>query len=93
VGNTFVPSGQKEPSWAWLDSGQASLMIARASEPVVPSQQAVLFYMYVDDVGAKHAELQAAGVAVGSISQPFYARRGEFRIEDPDGYVLMVTHT
>ena len=31
-----------------------------------------------------------AGVAGGEIKSPFYAPRGEFRVEDPDGYVLMV---
>jgi predicted enzyme related to lactoylglutathione lyase len=93
VANTFVPPGETEPSWAWLDSGDASLMVGKASEPVVASQQAVLFYLYVDDVEAKHAELVAAGIGSGSIAHPFYAERGEFRVEDPDGYVLMITHT
>jgi len=57
------------------------------------SQQAVLFYLYCDDVAATRAELQIAGVAVGEIRYEFYAPRGEFRVEDPDGYVLMITHT
>jgi hypothetical protein len=68
-------------------------MVARASEPVIASQQAVLFYVYRDDVAGKRAELQKAGIAAGTIAFPFYAPRGEFRVEDPDGYVLMVTHT
>jgi hypothetical protein len=46
-----------------------------------------------DDVAAKQAELERAGIAAGPIRFPFYAPRGEFRIEDPDGHVLMVTHT
>ncbi|HJW95145.1 MAG TPA: hypothetical protein VJ901_16130, partial [Thermoanaerobaculia bacterium] len=75
--------------WAWLHSGPAQLMIAKASEPVVASQQAVLFYVYVDDVAAKHAELGSTE----TIAYPFYAPRGEFRVPDPDGYVLMITHT
>jgi uncharacterized glyoxalase superfamily protein PhnB len=59
----------------------------------VATQQAMLFYLYVDDVAAKHAELAAAGLEVGAIASPFYAPRGEFRMTDPDGYVLMITHT
>jgi hypothetical protein len=59
----------------------------------VASQQAVLFYLYVEDVAAKHAELAAAGLDVGAITFPFYSQRGEFRMTDPDGYVLMITHT
>jgi predicted enzyme related to lactoylglutathione lyase len=94
LGNTFTPDGAAEASWAWLHtSAGAQMMVTRASEPVVASQQAVLFYVYCDDVAAKHAELQKAGIGVGTIAFPFYAPRGEFRIEDPDGYVLMVTHT
>lgn len=93
VANTFVPPAETEPSWAWLDSGAASLMISKASEPVIAEQQAVLFYLYVDDVPAKHAELAAAGITVNEITYPFYNARGEFRITDPDGYVLMITHT
>jgi len=93
VGNTFVPPDQTEPSWAWLKSGGAQLMVARASEPVVPSQQAVLFYLYCDNVALYREELQNADVVTGEITYPFYAPRGEFRVTDPDGYALMVTHT
>ncbi len=92
VGNTFTPEGAPEPAWAWLESDRASLMVARASEPVIASQQAVLFYLYCDDVIAMRAELQNAGIVVGEIRYEFYAPRGEFRVEDPDGYVLMITH-
>ena len=93
LGNTFTPPSAKEPVWAWLASGGAQLMVAKADEPVVASQQAVLFYIYVDDIPAKHAELTAAGITVGAITHAFYAPSGEFRVLDPDGYVLMITHT
>ena len=94
LGNTFTPDGASEPSWAWLESNSsASLMLAKASHPVDAAQQAALFYLYVDDVAAKHAELAAAGVRGGDINHPFYAERGEFRVVDPDGYTLMITHT
>jgi catechol 2,3-dioxygenase-like lactoylglutathione lyase family enzyme len=93
VGNTFKPDNATEPSWAWLESGGAHLMVARASDPVIASQQAVLFYVYCDDVAQKRAELETAGISVGPIRYEFYAPRGEFRVEDPDGYVLMITHT
>ena len=94
VGNTFQPDGANAPTWAWLHSGNgAELMLSLAEEPVMAERQGVLFYLYVDDVDAKHAELAAAGVAVGTMTKPFYNPRGEFRITDPDGYVLMITHT
>jgi predicted enzyme related to lactoylglutathione lyase len=94
VQNTFAVDGGSEPTWAWLQSdGGASLMIARATAPVIAEEQAVFFYLYVDDVPAKHAELRDAGLAPSEISYAFYAPKGEFRVADPDGYGLMITHT
>jgi len=52
-------------TWAWLDSGEASLMLTTADAPVVPQQQAILFYLYCDDVEALRASLLAGGVADG----------------------------
>jgi len=34
-----------------------------------------------------------AGIDAGAIARPFYAPRGEFRIVDPDGHVVMISHT
>jgi catechol 2,3-dioxygenase-like lactoylglutathione lyase family enzyme len=93
VGHSHTPLGEKEPTWAWLASGGAHLMVSRASEPVIPSQQAVFFHVYCDDVHGFHEELREANVAVSPIHYPFYNPRGEFRLTDPDGYVLMVAHT
>jgi hypothetical protein len=93
VENTFTPPEAKAPVWASLHSGQARLMVAVASEPVIPEQQAVLFYLYTDDVSAARDALLAAGLNPGPIKTPFYAPRGEFRLVDPDGWVLMITHT
>jgi len=78
--------------WAWLQNGGADLMLARSARPMNPGAQDVLFYMYAPDVAAYRAELEAKGVKVGPISYPFYSPRGEFRIDDPDGYTLMVAH-
>jgi catechol 2,3-dioxygenase-like lactoylglutathione lyase family enzyme len=93
VRNTFVPEGRSEYSWAWLQAGGAHLMVTRADEPVDASRQAVLFYIYCGDVPAFRDALEKEGVTVGEIQYPFYAPRGEFRVTDPDGFVLMVTHT
>ena len=92
VANNFTPPDAEVPSWAWLESDGAHLMVARASEPVVPEQQAVLFYLYVEDVAAAREILATAGLNPGPIATPFYAPRGEFRLVDPDGYCLMITH-
>ena len=93
VGNTFVPSDATKPSWAWLQSGDAQLMLATSAEPITPNKQSVMFYVYTDDVAAARASLINAGLNAGEITTPFYAPRGEFEVVDPDGYVVMVTHT
>jgi catechol 2,3-dioxygenase-like lactoylglutathione lyase family enzyme len=81
----FVTSAAADPN----DAG-ARLMLALADSPVDASQQGVLFYCWAPDVRALHAELQDEGVAVGEIECPFYMPAGEFRVVDPDGYVLLV---
>jgi glyoxalase/bleomycin resistance protein/dioxygenase superfamily protein len=93
VGNTFTQEGATKPTWAWLQCGVAQLMLAQADEMIVPEQQRILFYLYTDDVREAHASLTDAGLNPGEISTLFYAPRGEFRMVDPDGYVLMITHT
>jgi catechol 2,3-dioxygenase-like lactoylglutathione lyase family enzyme len=87
--NVFTPQGATEPSWASVQSDRAELMVARGEK----SSGSVLFYLYCDDVSRERERLQAAGIRVGEITYAFYAPRGEFRVEDPDGYVLMITHT
>lgn len=90
VKNSVVPDGHTVPVWACLESEKANLMVALASEPVDSSQQAVLFYLYYDDIKYTHKTLTELGHALGEIKYPFYMPGGEFRLEDPDGYVLML---
>ncbi|MES2523462.1 MAG: VOC family protein [Gemmatimonadota bacterium] len=78
--------------WAILEHEGAQVMVARASAPVVAEEQAVLFYVYYADVSAAHAALVAAGLDVGPILFPPHSPRGEFRVVDPDGYAIQVTH-
>jgi predicted enzyme related to lactoylglutathione lyase len=93
VGNTFVPEGATRPSWAALERRDAQLMVAQAEDPIVPERQQVWFYLYYDDIDAEHARLAAEGAAPGPMTYPFYSPKGEFRLVDPDGYVVMLTHT
>src|SRR5262245_43048171 len=91
--------------WAWLTSGNGHLMLAAASEPVVPQQQAVLFYLYCRDLNALRSHLVASGLADGGpfvaaagdrrrvvfeVTHPFYMPEGEIRVVDPDGYCLLI---
>src|ERR1044072_1621072 len=89
VGNTFAGDGETKPSWAWLRSGSAQLMLSATNEPS-PDKHTVLFYVYTEDVAAARASLIASGLNPGEITTPFYAPRGEFQLIDPDGYVVIV---
>ena len=93
VGRTFQPDGDETPTWAWLTSDGADLMVVVADEAFDPRQQGVLFYVYCEDVEAMHAHLSALGVEVTAIRTPFYAPRGECGVTDPDGYAIWITHS
>jgi hypothetical protein len=92
-GNTHTPEGQVEPVWVWLKSGGAHLMLSQATAPIDPQEQAILFYLYCDDVAAFRSKLLESGVDAGPVQHPFWAPRGEFRVTDPDGYALLISHT
>ena len=86
--NTLENDGQLV--WAWVDNGKAHLMLVRSARPMNPGAQDVLFYLYAPDVAEYRAEVAARGVKVGPITYPVYMPEGEFRIDDPDGYCLLV---
>jgi catechol 2,3-dioxygenase-like lactoylglutathione lyase family enzyme len=86
--NVRNPSGSLQ--WVHLACGEAHVMFAQASGPVVPSQQAVLFYLYAPDVITLRKHLLDSGVKVSEITHPFYMPKGEIRVEDPDGYTLLI---
>ena len=90
VNNSFEQDGRLQ--WAWLQNGDAHLMLAHSDRPLNPGAQDILFYLYAPDVAAYRAELDAKGVKVGAIKYPFYSPRGEFRIDDTDGYTVFVSH-
>ena len=87
-GSLKTPTGQLR--WVHLGCEQADLMLARASDPVIASQQAVLFYLYSPDLIALRARLLGSDVKVSPISYPDYMPKGEIRVQDPDGYVLLI---
>lgn len=58
-----APSGVT--NWASLSSERAHIMFTRASGPIDPTQQAVLFYMYSPDVMAIRMHLLKCGLADG----------------------------
>jgi catechol 2,3-dioxygenase-like lactoylglutathione lyase family enzyme len=92
VGNSVTPDGGDAPSWAWLYSGGAQLMINASDEPIDASHASTGLWVYVPDVAAAHAYMTEQGIDVTEISYPFYNRRGEFHVHDPDGYAVFIAH-
>jgi catechol 2,3-dioxygenase-like lactoylglutathione lyase family enzyme len=91
VTNTMGPEGEP-PTWAALASGGAELMLVAANGAIDMSRQGVIFYVYSDDVRGLRGRLTAAGIEAGPLSLPPHNPNGEFRVLDPDGYLVMVTH-
>jgi ketosteroid isomerase-like protein len=88
VEDTHAPAGR--PDWAFLSHGAAKLMVARAGEPIAPEAQAVLFYLYTPDLEGLQQHLRAHGHRAGPIRDGAPGPREEMRVQDPDGYVLMI---
>jgi hypothetical protein len=65
-------------------------MVARASRDVDPARQAVVLYLYTDDLEALRRELVEAGVAASEITHPDHMPNGEISVDDPDGYRLLI---
>jgi catechol 2,3-dioxygenase-like lactoylglutathione lyase family enzyme/ketosteroid isomerase-like protein len=84
------PEGAPDRDWAALEAGSAQLMLARADAPVVADAQAVLFYLFARDLFGLRDRLVAAGVNAGEIADGRPGPAVEMRVEDPDGYVLMI---
>jgi hypothetical protein len=103
VHNRVRPAGRTQ--WAWITSDRGHLMLAAASGPIAPDQQAILFYLYTRNLAALRSQLLAQGLADGGafcgapsdqrrvvfeIAHPVYMPEGEMRVVDPDGYCLLI---
>lgn len=87
-GSLRTPDGELQ--WVHLSSGCADIMFSHASEPVIARQQAVLFYLYSSNLAELREHLLSNCIQVSPITYPVYMRKGEIRVEDPDGYVLLI---
>lgn len=59
----FGPEG--DPYWARLVGYRSDLMLAKASAPIDPRVQAVLFYLYTPNLAAMRSQLLADGMVDG----------------------------
>jgi catechol 2,3-dioxygenase-like lactoylglutathione lyase family enzyme len=95
LGNRVPRQGRM--NWAWLYAPNApdwrrgpNIMLTRSERDVEPAANGVLFYLYAIDLVSLRAELISAGKSPGPIKYPDYLPKGEFKIQDPDGYCLMI---
>ena len=84
------PDDSPTPVWVWLNAGGANLMLSKGDAPIVASQQAIFFYLYVENVASFRDTVIAAGIEAGPLQHPFYLPLGEFIVHDPDGYAVMI---
>ncbi len=68
-------------------------MLERANAPIDHRQQAVLFYLYADDLDGLRDNLIAQGLRVGPIRDGRPGHEREIGISDPDGYCLMIAES
>ncbi|MBV8206481.1 MAG: VOC family protein [Acidobacteria bacterium] len=102
IGN-YVPRECPPMYWAWLyqpnapdwKTGANLMLVRRGTAParLDPEAPHVLFYLYAQDLKGLRAKLAEKGLAPGDISYPEYLPRGEFRLYDPDGYMLMIAQS
>jgi hypothetical protein len=76
--------------WAFLRNERACVMLARASGPIDSGRQGVLLYVYARDLERFRRQLLDEALAPGPIEHPTHMPDGEPRLEDPDGYVLLI---
>jgi|KBSMisStaDraftv2_1062788.scaffolds.fasta_scaffold05381_4 catechol 2,3-dioxygenase-like lactoylglutathione lyase family enzyme len=100
IGNA-VPREQPH-HWAWLYQPKATnwktganlmLVSGEVRGTTASKDRAVLFYLYARDLTGLREELLAKGFAASEITFPPYLPEGEFRLEDPDGYTLMIAQS
>jgi hypothetical protein len=88
VANSFTPDGAVEPLWVSLVAGSVEIMLGRSTEANGSAADAL--YLYSDDVQQMHAEAEGLGLGPSAITRPFFNRRGEFKLTDPDGHAIYI---
>lgn len=72
VRNIYEEDGRRV--WCWLERHQARLMLAEADAPVVASEQAVLFYVYANELEELTAGWLRQGLSRGQSKRARLAR-------------------
>ena len=68
----------------------ARIMFSLGEERVEPHDQGIHFYCFCDDAVTLHERLAADGLEPSPIEYPEHMEDGEFRLDDPDGYKILI---
>jgi predicted lactoylglutathione lyase len=91
LGNEPLKNDQGVKTFAWMHHGKAAqIMLTHTGRPLNLGAQEVMFYLYVADMPAYREQVIDRGVEIGELTYPFWSPKGEFRIDDPDGWTWMV---
>ena len=99
VGNRAPHEGAM--TWAWLYAPNAPdwrrgpnlMLISGIEREISPAGTGILLYVYASDLAGLRTELLSAGEDPGPIKYPEYLPKGEFSVQDPDGYCLMIAQS
>ncbi len=91
VAAEYRPEGPR--TWARLRCGAAELMVAQAEDPPDPGAQRFLLALRTPDLDGLREHLRAHGHHPSGIADGSPGPRRELRIDDPDGYCLMIAET
>jgi len=89
---TILPDRCEPLGWARLHCEGGAIMFVRTDHAEDPKAQVVLFYMCAPDLPALREQLLASGVQAPAIQYPGYMPNGELRLDDVDGYVVLIGH-
>jgi catechol 2,3-dioxygenase-like lactoylglutathione lyase family enzyme len=86
-----VERGHGMTGWARMHCEGGAIMFLRSEEPRAAAHDRFLLYLYTPDLPSLCAQLGAAGVEV-TIGYPEHMQSGEARLQDPDGYTVLIGH-
>lgn len=98
IGNA-VPREGPPYGWVWLYQPEApdwktgaNLMLTcgESAASTEVKSKVVVFYLYARDLKGLRQKLLSKGIPASEIHYPDYLPEGEFRVYDPDGYMLMI---
>jgi hypothetical protein len=78
----------------WLtmtsDDDKIKIMLRKVAGPIIADHQDIFFYCHTANIKLLIKTLDDNKIARGKLQRPDYMPAGQCRVEDPDGYVLLI---